>query len=154
MSRMTSKGQVTVPADVRYVLGLHPGDEVVFAVEDGRGVLRRAVALADLAAAFPGEARPGAHPLERLLVEGDTAFAAAAARRPRGARLRLPDAVLLDIAAALLARGAARPAVAAALRDVLAARSLRSDYPAAVRAAVDELAAGGDPMRAYALARG
>jgi AbrB family looped-hinge helix DNA binding protein len=155
MSRMTSKGQVTVPADVRYALGLGPGDEIVFAVEGGRGTLRRAVAIATLAATFPGAARPEAHPLERLLVDGDLAFAAAVGvQRAAGRRLRLPDAVLLDIAAALVARGAARADVAAALRDVLAERALRSDFPAAVRAAVGELAAGGDPLRAYALARG
>jgi len=37
---------------------------------------------------------------------------------------------------------------------VLAERAVRSDFPAAVRAAIDDLARGGDPLRAYALARG
>ena len=50
--------------------------------------------------------------------------------------------------------GAAADAVAGALRDVLADRVVRVDHPTAVRAAIDELAAGGDPLRAYALARG
>ena len=36
-ARMTSKGQITVPKDVRLKLGLKPGDRVRFLVEaDGR----------------------------------------------------------------------------------------------------------------------
>jgi AbrB family looped-hinge helix DNA binding protein len=155
MTRMTSKGQVTVPADVRYALGLNPGDEIVFAVEDGRGVLRRAVALSDLRAAFPGVGRAHAHPLECLLVGGDERFVASVeAARAAGRRLRVPDAVLLDIAAALVARGAPAAQVAAAMRDVLAERAVRSDFPGAVRAAIAALAGGRDPLRTYALARG
>jgi AbrB family looped-hinge helix DNA binding protein len=155
MPRLTSKGQVTVPVAIRYALGLAPGDDVVFALEDGRGVFRRATALDDLRAAFPASPRAGAHPLERLLVEGDGAFAdELRACRARGARLRLPDAVLLDIAGALTRGGAPANAVARALRDVLADRAVRVDHPAAVRAAIDELAGGGDALRAYALARG
>jgi AbrB family looped-hinge helix DNA binding protein len=155
MPRLTSKGQVTVPVAVRYALGLAPGDDVVFAVEDGRGVFRKAAALDDLRARFPGEARAGAHALELLLVAGDAGFASAvAARRAEGRRLRLPDAVVLDVAGALLRADEPAGAVAAALRDVLAERAVRVDHPAAVRAAIEELAAGGDLVRAYALARG
>ena len=155
MPRLTSEGQVTVPVSIRYALGLAPGDDVVFAVEDGHGVFRRATDLDELRGTFPAEPRPGAHALERLLVEGDDAFAVAVDdRRHRNGRLRLPDAVLLDIAASLVRRGASVEAVARALRDVLADRAVRVDHPAAVRAAIDELAAGGDAVRAYALARG
>ena len=32
-STLTSKGQVTIPADVRKRLGLHPGDRIAFLVE-------------------------------------------------------------------------------------------------------------------------
>jgi len=155
MPRLTSKGQVTVPVAVRYALGLAPGDDVVFAVDGHRGVFRRATALDDLRARFPAPARTGAHDLELLLVSGDPAFADAAnARRGRGERLRVPDAVMLDVAGALTRAGASAEAVAEALRDVLADRAVRVDHPAAVRAAIAELAAGGDPLRAYALARG
>ena len=38
--RITSKGQVTIPQDVRNKLGLHPNTEVEFIVERGRAVLR------------------------------------------------------------------------------------------------------------------
>jgi AbrB family looped-hinge helix DNA binding protein len=155
MPRLTSKGQVTVPVGIRYALGLAPGDDVVFAIEGSHGVFRRATTLDDLRATFPGDPRPDAHPLERLLVEGDGTFAGEAdGRRQVGQRLRLPDAVVLDIAGSLVRRGASVEEVARALRDVLADRAVRVDHPAAVRAALDELAAGGDALRAYALARG
>jgi AbrB family looped-hinge helix DNA binding protein len=155
MTRITSKGQVTIPVAIRYALGLHPGDNLVFALERGRGVFRRATALGDLRAAFPGAAPAGAHALERLLVDGDPAFAEDAETHAlAGRRLRLPDAVVLDVARAVVGGGAPAEAVAAALRDVLAERAVRVDHPAAVRAAIDELAAGGDALHAYALARG
>ena len=41
-SRLSSKGQVTIPVAVREKLHLEPGDTVVYAIEDERAVLRRA----------------------------------------------------------------------------------------------------------------
>lgn len=41
-SRMTSKGQVTVPADLRRELGLEPGDQVEFIQENGSIQVRKA----------------------------------------------------------------------------------------------------------------
>ncbi len=41
-STLTSKGQVTIPAEVRRRLGLMPGDQLAFVVEDDRIVLARA----------------------------------------------------------------------------------------------------------------
>ncbi|MDQ2695753.1 MAG: type II toxin-antitoxin system PrlF family antitoxin [Pseudomonadota bacterium] len=41
MATLTSKGQVTIPANVRRMLGLKPGDQVAFVVEDSRVVLVR-----------------------------------------------------------------------------------------------------------------
>jgi len=155
MGRLTAKGQITIPGAIRYALGLAPGDELVFSAEDGHGVFRRAHALDALSGTFAGSARTGAHGLERLLVASDQEFAGEVEEHRReGRKLRLPDAVLLDVAAVLLASGASAGSVAAALRDVLADRAVRVDHPAAVRAAIDELAAGGDALRAYALARG
>jgi AbrB family looped-hinge helix DNA binding protein len=34
-TRVTSKGQVTVPAEVRRLLGLEPGDDLIFELEQG-----------------------------------------------------------------------------------------------------------------------
>jgi AbrB family looped-hinge helix DNA binding protein len=40
--RLTDKGQVTIPVAVRDELGLRPGDEVDFVVEDGTARIVRA----------------------------------------------------------------------------------------------------------------
>ena len=91
MTRVTAKGQVTIPVRVRFALGIAPGDEVVFAVEDGRGVFRRADGVLGRAGTLPLPARPEAHPLERLLGAGDDDFAAESPRRaPAAAGSRCP----------------------------------------------------------------
>jgi antitoxin PrlF len=40
--RITSKGQVTIPQDIREELGLLPNTEVIFEVVDGEARLRKA----------------------------------------------------------------------------------------------------------------
>lgn len=52
-STMTSKGQLTVPQEIRKRLGLESGDRVEFVVEEGRTVIR--------------PARGEANPFERLI---------------------------------------------------------------------------------------
>ncbi|MEX2575159.1 MAG: AbrB/MazE/SpoVT family DNA-binding domain-containing protein [Halofilum sp. (in: g-proteobacteria)] len=42
--RVTSKGQVTIPLEIRQRLGIGPSSEVEFVAEDGKVVLRRASA--------------------------------------------------------------------------------------------------------------
>jgi AbrB family looped-hinge helix DNA binding protein len=39
-SIISSKGQITVPQEIRKRLGLEPGDRVEFVVEEGRTVMR------------------------------------------------------------------------------------------------------------------
>jgi AbrB family looped-hinge helix DNA binding protein len=39
--RVTSKGQVTIPRDLRDLAGIEPGGEVVFALDDGRITITR-----------------------------------------------------------------------------------------------------------------
>jgi antitoxin PrlF len=39
-SRLTTKGQTTIPAEVRAYLGLKPGDQIVYAMKDGKVELR------------------------------------------------------------------------------------------------------------------
>jgi AbrB family looped-hinge helix DNA binding protein len=41
-STISSKGQITVPQEIRKRLGLEPGDRVEFVVEEGRTVVRPA----------------------------------------------------------------------------------------------------------------
>lgn len=39
-SRLSSKGQTTIPAEIRDYLGLKPGDRIIYAVSDGKVELR------------------------------------------------------------------------------------------------------------------
>ena len=41
MPSLTQKSQVTVPKQIRIVLGLKPGDEVDFGLEEGKVVLQK-----------------------------------------------------------------------------------------------------------------
>ncbi len=38
-SKITQKGQVTIPADLRELLNLHPGDKVEFIYKDNQAIL-------------------------------------------------------------------------------------------------------------------
>lgn len=53
-STISSKGQVTVPIEVRHRLGLKQGDRVEFVFEDGRTVLKPARVEKNPFAAFVG----------------------------------------------------------------------------------------------------
>jgi AbrB family looped-hinge helix DNA binding protein len=46
---VTSKGQVTVPKEVRDALGIKEGDQIVFRVEENRAIVARTPNLLDLA---------------------------------------------------------------------------------------------------------
>jgi len=48
-AKVTSKGQITIPKQVREALGIAEGDQVVFRVEEHRAVLARTANLLDLA---------------------------------------------------------------------------------------------------------
>ena len=58
VSRVTSKGQVTIPFEMRRKLGVKDGDKVVFIEEGNRIVIANAamVALKEVQDAFAGEA--------------------------------------------------------------------------------------------------
>jgi antitoxin PrlF len=58
-AKITSKGQITLPAELRKDLGVEPGDGVVFLpAENGSFRIRRASTLADLAARVPWSGPP------------------------------------------------------------------------------------------------
>ncbi len=42
ISKVTSKGQATIPAKVRETLGISPGDAVLFTIDDDTVTLKRA----------------------------------------------------------------------------------------------------------------
>ncbi|MCL1992108.1 MAG: AbrB/MazE/SpoVT family DNA-binding domain-containing protein [Spirochaetes bacterium] len=66
LAKITLRGQITIPAEIRKKLGVKDGDKVVFIEENGRIVMENSVrvALKDVQDAFKGEA-------ERLGLEDD-----------------------------------------------------------------------------------
>ena len=58
VARITSRGQITIPIDVRKKLGVKEGDKVIFMEDDNKIFLTNAakLAFAKMRAAFAGEA--------------------------------------------------------------------------------------------------
>jgi AbrB family looped-hinge helix DNA binding protein len=52
-AKVTAKGQVTIPKEVRDALGIAEGDHVVFRVEAHRAVVAKTPRLLDLAGSVP-----------------------------------------------------------------------------------------------------
>jgi antitoxin PrlF len=57
-STISSKGQVTIPQEIRKRLGLEPGDRVEFVVEEGRTIVRPARSEANPYEKYIGVAGP------------------------------------------------------------------------------------------------
>jgi antitoxin PrlF len=57
-ARITSKGQITIPRDIRRVLGVEVGDQLLFE-SDGQGVRVRAVRSESPFAKYRGIGTPG-----------------------------------------------------------------------------------------------
>lgn len=64
---VTSKGQVTIPADLRRKFRIEEGSKVEIVEEDGRIVVKRKISIYDLAGSSAGSG--GAEELKRLLDE-------------------------------------------------------------------------------------
>jgi AbrB family looped-hinge helix DNA binding protein len=58
VAKITSRGQITIPIDIRKKRGVKEGDKVVFIEDGGRIVVANAakIAFANMRAAFAGEA--------------------------------------------------------------------------------------------------
>jgi antitoxin PrlF len=52
-ARVTSKGQVTIPKEVREALGINEGDGLHFRVAEGKAVVRRTRTVDELAGSVP-----------------------------------------------------------------------------------------------------
>ena len=81
----TQRNQVTIPAEVRRLLGLKPRDKVAFTVDDG-GMVRLTAARFTLESAF-GSVQPSAHPedFDALTRDAKDAKAERTLRELRGA---------------------------------------------------------------------
>jgi AbrB family looped-hinge helix DNA binding protein len=77
-STVTSKGQTTLPRDVRAALGLNPGDRVRYVILDGEVRLLKARPVSDLAGLLR---RPGAKPVTLEAMEEAIAGGAAGESR-------------------------------------------------------------------------
>ena len=58
VAKITSRGQVTIPIDIRRKLGVKEGDKIIFAEDNNRIFVANAakIAFANMRAAFAGEA--------------------------------------------------------------------------------------------------
>ena len=66
-AKMTSKGQVTIPASVREALDLHEGDELVFRVERSRALIAKTPDFLSLAGSVPVPASKRGTPWDEVL---------------------------------------------------------------------------------------
>ncbi|MBE7733238.1 AbrB/MazE/SpoVT family DNA-binding domain-containing protein [Devosia faecipullorum] len=85
LGRMTSKGQTTIPKEVRDLLGLSEGAQVEWIVEDGKAMVKPRTRRAIDLAGFLGEPPNGRHV---SIEEMDDAAAEAAAERFKRATRR------------------------------------------------------------------
>lgn len=54
-AKITSKGQITIPSQIRSAMGLNPGDKIVFfAGENGEFIVRRVGSIQDMAGCLAG----------------------------------------------------------------------------------------------------
>ena len=74
-AKVTSKGQITLPAKLRERLGIKPGDRVSFEEDDKRGVrlVAKTVTAADLKGIFKTNIRLTDEELEEAIAEAATA---------------------------------------------------------------------------------
>ena len=71
VAKITSKGQITIPIDIRKKLGVREGSKVVFIENEGKIVVANAakVALSELCKAFEGVAEEAGFKTEQDVVD-------------------------------------------------------------------------------------
>lgn len=70
VTTLTSKGQVTVPKEIRDELGLRPRDKIRFSIENGHAVLRKAYpSLRDIVGSLPSLGMPIEEAIEQAKEE-------------------------------------------------------------------------------------
>ncbi len=71
LAKITSKGQITIPIDIRKKLNLKEGDKVVFIIDNGRVVMENStrIALREVQEAFKGEAEKAGLKTEEDVVD-------------------------------------------------------------------------------------
>ena len=74
-AKVTSKGQITLPAKLRERLGIKPGDRVSFEEDDKRGVrlIAKTVTAADLKGIFKTNIQLTDEELEEAIADASTA---------------------------------------------------------------------------------
>ena len=80
LSTLTSKGQVTIPVEVRQSLGLKPGDKVAFTIDDSQVRVRKTGSVVAATAGIFKSERP-AKTAEELREAAESAIAAEAQER-------------------------------------------------------------------------
>jgi AbrB family looped-hinge helix DNA binding protein len=73
-ARITSKGQITVPRDIRRTLGVRPGDRLLFE-SDGAGVRIRPLRVKSPFEKYRGIGNPGIPPAARPFATGFVNYA-------------------------------------------------------------------------------
>jgi len=80
-SNLTSKGQVTIPVEIRRLLGIAPRDKVAFVVSDGKVQISPARSVTERTAGMLRSELPRLPPdEEKTLIEEEWASAAASSR--------------------------------------------------------------------------
>jgi antitoxin PrlF len=74
-AKVTSKGQITIPAEIRAALAVVPGDRVSFVVEDGRIRVTKSASFAERTAGIFKGRLPGPPPtIEQMKDDAQAAW--------------------------------------------------------------------------------
>lgn len=84
-AKVTSKGQLTLPVELRRELGIAPGDTVAFSIEGKRALLERKLSVEDVDGFFPALPGRATGDFDELIDEAMSAHADEVVARMRQA---------------------------------------------------------------------